>query len=147
MTKEYHDRASLLALICSILALICFAFVLYVGPHIMFGLHYNVPEFISHVEAYLARHHDTEGFLAALLILGPPLIAGIIFAWFARYLTKDELSEDEQYTMAERKRLGSYLKTHEGTRLTLIVGSLIFFVIAALFIIEFLIVWHIEVTR
>ncbi len=73
--------------ISSVLAMVFFGFFLYITPYVLFGLHYDVPEFVTHMAVYFKDHHDLDGFLFTLLMLLPLLAGAILFAYIGRKLS------------------------------------------------------------
>ncbi len=69
------------------LSLSLFVFSLYIIPHIIFDLHYDVPEFIIIVAHWYSMVQGLSGFRLAMTVLLPYLLSAAILGLIAKRLT------------------------------------------------------------
>lgn len=85
--KEKQMVLFVFAALCSVLAVGFFAFFLYITPHILFDLHYDVPEFVIQLTVFLKDHRDVDGYLFISVVLLPFFVGNLIFAYIGRKLS------------------------------------------------------------
>jgi len=83
----YHPVIFAISLLCMILSFALIGLSLYLLPHILFDMTYEVPEFFFSLTLYYRDHHDLSGFLYVAAIFAPPVIGGVILGYIAKLLT------------------------------------------------------------
>lgn len=61
-----------------------FGVFLYISPHLLLGLQYDVPQFVSNAFHYFQHHHDVTGYRAIAGILAPFFISSLALMIIAR---------------------------------------------------------------
>lgn len=94
-----HNILFTMGMICLCLAVGLFAFVLYILPHVLFNLPYEVPEFAARLAAYYEIHRGLDGLSTVFLVLFPFILAALVLIYVANRIThvieRDEGVEQE----------------------------------------------------
>lgn len=73
-------------------------FSLYLIPHVLFDLSYDVPEFFIRLTFYFEHHHDLDGYALLSAIFLPFIVGALLFFYFAKRITR---RLDEETTALE----------------------------------------------
>lgn len=93
--KNNDEKLFVIGIICFFLAFGFTLFALYIVPFLIWGLHYDVPEFVAHLVAALQDSYNyslsSSKFIVWLLFLIPGLIAGYIAYYISNLLDEKKM--------------------------------------------------------
>jgi hypothetical protein len=149
-----HDLLFTFGVICLCLATGLFAFVLYVLPHVLFNLNYEVPEFVVRLTYYYQAHHGLDGLMHVFMVVFPVILAGLAFLFIANYVTHiiehdegvdveweehEHSAEEEGLTNLEGERVPLRKPMSNNLKILLPMLGLVIGIFALLFFLEFMI--------
>lgn len=98
MVSKRSITIYIVGIICLVVAIGIFGFILYLLPYTLFNFNYNVPDFIVNLKTWLQEHHGVYGYWQMIILLLPPVTAGFLFLYLAREFS---FSADEMEHIAE----------------------------------------------
>lgn len=115
-----HDRYSanqklyIVGIICLLLALGLFFFSMFIAPFLIWNLHYDVPDLLTHMITYfqekLSYSLPTSKVFAWLIFFIPSLIAGYISYYISNYIDNQILSVKTEEDLEEKKQASNLMQ-------------------------------------
>ncbi|HAU0830353.1 TPA: hypothetical protein JBH46_14910 [Legionella pneumophila] len=136
---DNNSKLSVMGIICLIIFLVLFFFSLFIMPFLIWELHYNVPDFVSNMIAYLEDTYyssPVSKILVWLTFFIPCLITGYFSYYISRSIDKKNLLKDANIDEEQSKEISSV--TNEQIKESASLGFKILILMAAIILIIFL---------
>ncbi|HGI8175164.1 TPA: hypothetical protein ACJT8O_001006, partial [Legionella pneumophila] len=108
---DNNSKLSVMGIICLIIFLVLFFFSLFIMPFLIWELHYNVPDFVSNMIAYLEDtyyyYSPVSKILVWLTFFIPCLITGYFSYYISRSIDKKNLLKDANIDEEQSKEISS----------------------------------------
>ncbi|KTC90262.1 hypothetical protein OQJ18_04730 [Fluoribacter dumoffii] len=140
-----NSKLYILGMICLVLCLGLFFFSLYILPFLLWGLNYNVPDFVLDLLSSLQDDYNyTPGaskLIAWLLFFVPSMITGLISYFVSNHidnnLYKSEMNIEEVSEKPQGKQISKELKESAGFGLKIL--GLMILIVVVIFLLQYLI--------
>ncbi|HFE8539905.1 hypothetical protein [Legionella pneumophila] len=113
---DNNSKLSVMGIICLIIFLVLFFSSLFIMPFLIWELHYNVPDFVSNMIAYLKDTYyyssPVSKTLVWLTFFIPCLIAGYFSYYISRSIDKKNLLKDTNIDEEQSKEISSVTNEH-----------------------------------
>ncbi|HAU0473385.1 TPA: hypothetical protein JBH00_13660, partial [Legionella pneumophila] len=130
----------IMGIICLIIFLVLFFFSVFIMPFLIWELHYNVPDFVSNMIAYLEDTYYYSSSVSKTLVwltfFIPCLITGYFSYYISRSIDKKNLLKDANIDEEQSKEISSV--TNEHIKESASLGFKILILMAAIILIIFL---------
>ncbi|CZI16845.1 TPA: hypothetical protein JBC15_15560 [Legionella pneumophila subsp. pneumophila] len=137
---DNNSKLSVMGIICLIIFLVFFFSSLFIMPFLIWELHYNVPDFVSNMIAYLKDTYyyssPVSKTLVWLTFFIPCLITGYFSYYISRSIDKKNLLKDANIDEEQSKEISSV--TNEHIKESASLGFKILILMAAIILIIFL---------
>ncbi|HAT1849534.1 hypothetical protein SCR15_03930 [Legionella pneumophila serogroup 1] len=137
---DNNSKLSVMGIICLIIFLVLFFFSLFIMPFLIWELHYNVPDFVSNMIAYLEdTYYYSSPVTKALVWLTffiPCLITWYFSYYISRSIDKKNLLKDANIDEEQSKEISSV--TNEQIKESASLGFKILILMAAIILIIFI---------
>ncbi|MFM9185238.1 hypothetical protein [Legionella pneumophila] len=133
-------KSKLIQIICLIIFLVLFFFSLFIMPFLIWELHYNVPDFVSNMIAYLEDTYYYSSPVSKTLVWLTFFIPCLITGYFSYYIScsidKKNLLKDANIDEEQSKEISSV--TNEQIKESASLGFKILILMAAIILIIFI---------
>ncbi|HDV5711076.1 TPA: hypothetical protein RJD49_002798 [Legionella pneumophila] len=137
---DSNSKLSVMGIICLIIFLVLFFFSMFIMPFLIWELHYNVPDFVSNMIAYLEDTYyyssPVSKTLVWLTFFIPCLITGYFSYYISRSIDKKNLLKDANIDEEQSKEISSV--TNEQIKESASLGFKILILMAAIILIIFI---------
>lgn len=140
-----HHKLYILGIVCMILCLGFLFFSLYITPYLIWGEHYDVPEFVSTLLALFEDRFQyssaTSSFLVWLLFFTPSLICGFISYRISNDIDNSLLGGQDPIPAVDKSEILQEVRRDraESTRLSLKILVLMILVVLAILLLQLII--------
>ncbi|MFI4918855.1 MAG: hypothetical protein ACHP65_04800 [Legionellales bacterium] len=141
---KLHQKLYIFGIVCLLLCLTFLFLAVYILPFLIWGLHYDVPSFISYLLAFFQDSYEYSSFgskfLLEVIFLGLGLITGLISYFISNYIDNQiyeivpVLDEEE----AKQRTLKVKEEIKESAGLGLKILGLMVMIVAAILVIQFM---------
>ncbi len=98
---DNNGKLSIMGIICLIIFLVLFFFSVFIMPFLIWELHYNVPDFVSNMIAYLEDTYYYSSSVSKTLVwltfFIPCLITGYFSYYISRSIDKKKFAERRKH--------------------------------------------------
>ncbi|AMP90195.1 hypothetical protein [Legionella pneumophila] len=137
---DENNKLSVLGIICLIIFLVFLFFSMFIMPFLIWELHYNVPDFVSNMIAYMEDEYyyssPVSKTLVWLVFFIPCLITGYFSYYISRNIDKKNLLKDTNIDQEQLKEASS--ATNEQIKESASLGFKILILMVAIILIIFL---------
>ncbi|AOW52292.1 TPA: hypothetical protein JBE46_06810 [Legionella pneumophila subsp. pneumophila] len=137
---DNNSKLSVMGIICLIIFLVLFFFSLFIMPFLIWELHYNVPDFVSNMIAYLEDTYYYSSPVSKTLVWLTFFIPCLITGYFSYYIScsidKKNLLKDANIDEEQSKEISSV--TNEQIKESASLGFKILILMAAIILIIFI---------
>ncbi|HAU3942032.1 TPA: hypothetical protein ACT96X_002943 [Legionella pneumophila] len=145
---DNNNKLFVLGIICLIIFLVLFFFSIFIMPFLIWGLHYNVPDFVSNMIAYLEDKYyyslPTSKTLVWLVFFIPSLIAGYLSYYISLYIDKKNFLKEKSIKEEQVKENSS--ETNEQIKESASLGFKILILMVAILVVLFLLQEFVKLT-
>ncbi|HHL3494055.1 TPA: hypothetical protein ACQ53F_002923 [Legionella pneumophila] len=143
MDNSWYDdnsKLSVMGIICLIIFLVLLFFSLFIMPFLIWELHYNVPDFVSRMIAYLEDTYYYSSPVSKILVwltfFIPSLITGYFSYYISQNIDKKNLLKDANIDEEQSKEASS--ETNKQIKESASLGFKILILMASIILIIFL---------
>ncbi|KGP63817.1 membrane protein [Legionella norrlandica] len=140
-----NSKLHIVGIICLVISLGLFFFSIYIIPYLIWGLYYDVPDFVSNMISYAEDQYyystATSRVIVWLIFFVPSLITGYFSYYISNYIDKKNLKLTEEFEEKAQEELKSKSlgQIRDSTILGIKIILLMILILAVIFLLQTLI--------